>query len=90
MSEGVWADCFLHANGFGQCLNDMKNCYSRDLLSSFADKNIVFIVLLDRNLISVKKVKLKLPNGSRRDGNQALFATLPFDFDEAYFQIEIR
>jgi hypothetical protein len=67
----------------------MKDRYSGDVLSSFADENIVFIVLLDRNLISVKKVKLKLPNGSRRDGNQALFAAFPFDFDEAFFQIEI-
>ena len=85
MSEGVWTNCLLQTNGFGQCINDMEDSDSRYIFPPFADKNIVLVALFDRNLISVNKVKLKFSNGSRRDRDQTLFASFPINFDEAFF-----
>ena len=61
----------------------------KSFASPLADENEIFVPFLHFYLVAVCDVKFYFVNRSRGDGDKALFASLPFYFDEAFVEIKI-
>ena len=85
VSEGVGADVLGQSDGFGQNLDDVEDHDARDILSFTADEDKVLVATFDVHRMSVNEIELKLADGTGRDGYEALFTSLTFYLDEAFF-----
>ena len=90
MAEGMRADGFLEPDGIGQLFDDMEDHNAGNVLASFADENEVFEPRFDGRQVTVDEIKTQFLDGSGGDGNQPLFASFSFYFDESFVQIKVR
>ena len=90
MPECMWADVLLESDSVGQLFDDVEDHDAGNVLASFADEHEVFEPRFDGRQVTVDEIKTQFLDGSRGDGNQPLFASFSFDFDESFVQIKVR
>lgn len=87
MPEGMGADRLPQTDAGRQLLDDVKNHDAGDVLSKFADEDIVLITGPDALVVAVVEIQGYFSDRFLRNGHQALFVAFPFHLDEAVVEI---
>ena len=90
VTECVRTHVLLYAHALHKFLDVMEHRYARKrLLKALADEDIILVTALYGYSVAVGEIGLEFGNGTRRNGDKALFVALARHAYELLLEIEI-